>query len=60
MLISLTSMYSPGITVPLNPIMSFYNPFTWKCRKSSLSSVAGRKVQISDAAQMVCKLAALT
>ena len=50
MLISLTSIYSHGITVPLKQIMSFYNPFTWRCRKSSLSSVDGCKVQTSDAA----------
>ena len=50
MLISLTSIYSPVITVPLKTIMSFYNTFTSDGRKSSLSSVVGCKVQTSDAA----------
>ena len=50
MLISLTSMYSPAITASLKEIISFYNPFTSDSRKSSLSSVAGCKVQTSDAA----------
>ena len=50
MLISLTSIYSSAITVPLKAVIIFYNPFTSDGYKSSLSSVEDCKVQTSDAA----------
>ena len=50
MLISLTLIYRLAITASLKEIVIFYNPFTSDSCKSSLSSVDGCKVQLSDAA----------